>query len=280
MSEFKDYESDPQGPYESNPHVYDALDQPAITAPGEELLDDAGQPLDLYGAQQGVTQEFLRITKEVPQVPFGSVAVGRLALAPEVSATFPWRHFLRQPLEETLLQRTVDVTNAIHVRLGIPEDPDLHNDMQFAWELTRSVLGTSLPADERLDQISPVTHAMAVHSSAFLTDLGVRDFARHALGEAEGLLQVPELAKGIGAYQAAILGVSEEFRGNPDVGARLAAMAPHRQSVTDLMRGPLIERFSGLQADAPRGMDMPTVAHNLTRWEPSPDLVRRYFPST
>ena len=90
-------------------------------------------------------------------------------------------------------------------------------------------------------------------------------------------MRVPEISRAIGEYQVAILGVSAQFRGNPDVAARLQAMKPYRQSVTDLLRDPLTDRLLAMQGDAPEGMDMTNVAHNLTRWDPAEGLLQRYF---
>ena len=227
--------------------------------------------------EQALTTEFLEITGYIPQVPLGSVAVGSLALDFNRDGTYAWDQMLDQELEGGALEHAVSVTNGVHTRMGLPENPGLRVSLPFAWELVRVDLASAFSGTKQ-DTIGTMTPELASASSEFVDNN--RTFVAATINEAKASLRSPSVSRDITLYKRQILTIARQYRGleddpaNPEKMDKMNAM---RTFISGSARTALAWRLSPLQSTAPAGVNMLTVAHNLTRWEPSPELVAKHF---
>lgn len=225
-----------------------------------------------------LTRSFIEATMRIPQVPLGAVDLGRTALQLHDGHRMDWQDSMSFPLAGRRLKKLVIATNNVHKKLGLPENPGLEVSLPFAFELVEADLVTAFPSASKHDTIVPRTPELVARSASFIEDPEKRAFVGRVLSAGSELLVRPDVTDFMGEYQKAIVAVALKYADAPPGDpARMAEMNELRQATTDYVRPLMTDELSGLQSDAPPGMEMEVIAHNLTRWEPSPELVAKHF---
>jgi hypothetical protein len=233
---------------------------------------EARQPREL------VLREFFKATERVPQVPLGAVDAACVALK-----HMDWREFATAPLNEARARALAQATGNVHKTKGVATTPSVAS-IRFAWELVRSTLvsATSMLAASdslggvKLDTITQLRPDELRVSTDFMANPTSRTFMAGVFKTASGVLVQPNVVARVAEYKSGIVQIAAHFAGaepgNPD---RDRQMDDQRRALSDDVRGEMkvaLEQHADLGAVAAE-----VTAHNLTRWEPSPSLVKAYF---
>jgi hypothetical protein len=227
--------------------------------------------------------EFLAVTERIPQVPLGAADVGVLAVRNVALGAMGWSEFAGMPLEGDRLDKAIEVTSVLHERLGLTREVDLSKSLPFAWELVHSTLVSSVATlvrgeqGSKLETISPVQEADVVCSAAFLNNPENLEQTQWLFSFFKGFYTRPEIVARIGRYKTQIVEIAKQFAdAQPEGPTRMAAMDTQRRNLVEFVRPRLGVALRPASAVL-HGEVVQTFVHNMTRWEPNPQLVRAHF---
>jgi hypothetical protein len=234
-----------------------------------------------YNGEEIIYTGFNNVTRYLPSHPGGCVEIGAIALGLHNAGQIQWQDALALPLQEDNLTASIVATEEAHRLAHVPDLETLGVSLPFAFELVRADLASSFPATEPLEEIERVTPELLKRTGDFMATPEIRAFSLRALRVASNVLRSRSASRHIAGYRNGIVDVAQRYEGSTDFDAKREEMDALRQGVTDKIRPLMIGSFIELQEDAPRykeeQLDMEVIAHNLTRWKPSDDLINHHF---